>query len=347
MVRPRRVLFLVNPTAGSGAGARLARAACVSLQQAGATAAIRETATPEEAERVAARAPDQGWDAVVAVGGDGTLHATVNGLMSLPPQHRPALGVLPAGTGNSLARDLRLTDSAMAARQLLAPNPVPLDVLEIEAGGRPAVAQASCLPGADPLPVRGDDAGRWRRHAVTVVGWGMWAEGNRLAERLRRAGRWRYDLAGLGLIGRRPVWPGQLRWDGNDGTAGTAAGPFALVVACNSIHSGRGLQVAPGARLDDGLLDLLFVGPLPRRTLLRLFLLLRSGGHLRSPRVRRVRTREIRVRTSGAGFVVVDGETLSFQDTFRVRVIPHALRLLGAARAPGIHVHPERPLAGP
>jgi diacylglycerol kinase (ATP) len=69
------------------------------------------TARPRHATEIARQASEEGYDIVVAVGGDGTVHEVVNGLMQVPAAKRPRLGILPVGSGNDFAHNLNVPAS--------------------------------------------------------------------------------------------------------------------------------------------------------------------------------------------------------------------------------------------
>jgi len=99
---------------------------------------VRQAAQPGDAERLARRAVDEGFDTVIAAGGDGTANQVINGLLS-PPQEKiaadlPTFGILPLGTGNDFARTLGMPlDDLVAMIEVLADGrTVPADVARVE-----------------------------------------------------------------------------------------------------------------------------------------------------------------------------------------------------------------------
>lgn len=105
-----RTLMIYNPAAGRPRLQRQTPEAAAELQAAGWTVDLAQTTGPDSAAHLARSAAADGYDAVVVVGGDGTVNLAANGLLQaaeagLAP---PALGILPAGTANVLARDLGL-----------------------------------------------------------------------------------------------------------------------------------------------------------------------------------------------------------------------------------------------
>jgi len=123
----RRVALIYNPASGQHSRGRrtaIAKALAV-LREAGVEAEAMETLAPGSAGRQAAEAAARGCDAIIACGGDGTVHEVLQSLVGSPT----ALGVVPLGTANALAANLGLqTSPAKAVRQLLTAEPVRLPV---------------------------------------------------------------------------------------------------------------------------------------------------------------------------------------------------------------------------
>jgi Diacylglycerol kinase catalytic domain len=147
-----RLLVLLNPHAGRGAAAEAWVAAEPILRAAGCTSQLVETKRPGHARELLAALPRGAFDAVVVAGGDGSLHEAINGLMAADTP-RPPLGLIPAGTGNSLAADLECLDPHQAARAIADGRTRPLDVMKVRLGppgdraaGAAAASVAPALP---------------------------------------------------------------------------------------------------------------------------------------------------------------------------------------------------------
>lgn len=125
-----KVLLIANPAAQNGAGAHAAQHAATLLREALGKDAldVRLTEAPEHAVRIASGAG--GYDAVVALGGDGVIHEAANGLLRLPAENRPVFGIIPVGSGNDYARTLNMNARSVdrAVAQLLAARPQWFDV---------------------------------------------------------------------------------------------------------------------------------------------------------------------------------------------------------------------------
>ena len=267
MSGPGPVGLLVNPTAGRGAGFAAGARVRAELRRLGH--AVTDLSGPDlDAARAAARRAAGELQALVVVGGDGLVHAAVQEVAGTAT----ALGIVPAGTGNDVARglDLPLGDPVAAVAAVSA---------ALRSGARRAV---------DAVRVRSAEGERWY---ASILASGVDALVNERAN----AWRWppgpaRYTLAAVReLLGVRGV-PLRITLDGR-----VLEQEVLLVAVANTRCYGGGLAMAPGADPADGLLDVVVVDALPTVPAVRLFAKLRSGEHLGSPAVHVHRARTVRL----------------------------------------------------
>lgn len=111
-MRDGRVLLISNPAAQRGNGAQAGLIAYDLLTQwlGPQTVDFEQTDEPGHAKELAAQAPNSKYGTVIALGGDGMAHETVNGLMALDERDRPTFGLIPVGSGNDFARTLGMSD---------------------------------------------------------------------------------------------------------------------------------------------------------------------------------------------------------------------------------------------
>ena len=276
----------------------IARAAARSLDALGFSVELSATRARGDAEELARGLP-RDVETVLVAGGDGTLWEVVNGLRARGAP-LPALALLPAGTGDALARDLAIACAEDGLAAFLAGARRRVDLARVLVDGR-------------------------ERSAFSVVGWGAFARINRRAERLRWVGRRRYEVAALLELLRpfpRTGRDGPVRDDARGGEG------ILLGVACLTRHTGRGLCIAPDARLDDGLADVVRVRRGGRWALLSVLRRLPTGGHVRSPLVDVERVAELELAFEPAGWIVLDGEALPAR-AVRVVLEPRALTVFG------------------
>lgn len=319
---------MVNPTAASGAAGRRWPAVEAALRAAGTEVDTAFTEGPGHARELARAAASRGRDAVAAVGGDGTVHEVVGGLLEGAPRGAPlpSLAVLPLGSGNDFAAALRLpADPLAAARTVTSVPPRPVDAGRVET-----------LDGE-------------RRFFANGVGAGFDA---RVALRARAIPR----LTGPALYGTALLWelttlrtpPLRVRVDGRE----VHDGPACMVTISNGPRHGGGFHLCPGAEVDDGLLDVLVVEKLSRRRLLSFLSASLKGGMAEAPGIRRHRGREVELRAGGDVPAHVDGEILSHgAHRLRFELLPGRLPVLAPAPRPGgtaaPRARPPRPAPGP
>jgi diacylglycerol kinase family enzyme len=298
------LLVVANARAGHGRGARRAGELARALQAAGMPFTLVHTNGPGHATALAVDAPG----AVVAVGGDGTVHEVVNGLVARARVLGP-LAVLPAGSGDDFASHAGFASSpAELVERLRAGR-----VRQIDVGS----AEVDC------------EYGRLQRRFVNNAGLGFEAEVVVAAANARwLRGRPLYLAATLQAVRHQRLVDCELAYT----TAGTTTMtrlPVLFVSTCNGRRVGGGLPFAPDARLDDGQLDVLQVtAPSRRATLVLLWRLLRAR-HARDARVRLSRCTELAIRPASPMPLAMDGELLARRVTaLRLRIDPQRLALL-------------------
>ncbi len=293
----RMPLVLVNPAAGGGRAARVAN------RLATPPGRLVVTASREATQRLAAEAVADGHDRVVVVGGDGSVQDVVNGLLaagaSIP------LGIVPAGSGNDLARSLGLPRDPGAA-------------LEIALGGR--------LETIDAGSARGSAGERW---FVSAAGVGFDAQvATALATRPPRAR--------LGSVGYLLTTLAELRRFHNVSLAlrlETPEGRLEIEQAClfaavaNGPYYGGGMRICPEARMGDGLLDVCLVGDISRMGALREIPGIYRGSHVRNPAVSLFTVTALEIE--GDALAHLDGEPFG-QLPVRFEVAPAAVRVASA-----------------
>ncbi|MCW2635819.1 MAG: putative sphingosine/diacylglycerol kinaselike enzyme [Blastococcus sp.] len=272
------VAVLVSPTAGRGRAGVLTDDVLATFRSAGLSARLLPATTGTHAERQAADAVAGGAGAIVAVGGDGTVHAALQAVAGTAA----ALAVVPAGTGNDLVRALGIPADGLAAARAAAED--------LAAGA-----------------FRTIDAGRTGdRWWATVLCCGFDSAVSDRANRLRwPKGRRRYDIAVLAELARlRPVELTMVL----DGETHTL--PVTMVAVGNTPWYGGGMKVCPAADPTDGLFDVTVVGATSRLELLRTKPRLTAGTHVEHPMV--TVHRACRVELSAIGVTTyADGEPVA------------------------------------
>jgi diacylglycerol kinase (ATP) len=324
-----RALLVHNPAAGGGRSGRLLRPVLERLRAGGLEVSQHRTVSLGDA-CLAAREAAGSVDVVVAMGGDGTVGACAAGLAEAGlavtgnslaagadvttgrDQGRlAALGIVPAGGGNDGARNLGL------------PFGDPL-------------AAATLLPGLTARPADLVRAGE--RYLLNAGGAGFDAEVSRRANQGLSKAPQRLRYIGAVLAELATGRPRSFRLDLDGQQIATSAW---LVAVANSQSFGGGMRIAPGALLDDGLLDLVIIGgELSKRGFLATFPKVFSGRHVEHPAVRVHRAARVTLEADGPVAVHLDGEPagtvpVSFE------VAPGALAVFAAGDAPAFSRRPS------
>jgi YegS/Rv2252/BmrU family lipid kinase len=291
----RQFTAIVNPTAGGSAGAAALLQVARPIREAGAELQTAYSSSLDHARDLARQAGERGR-VVLAVGGDG-IAGGIGGALS---GTGTLFGLVPAGRGNDFARALGLpADPAALARVLLDHPPRQVDTIEVESAVHPrTVVLGSVYAGVDALANRYADHARLLRGAASYYAGG-----------LRAVATWRAATFRVTVDGEEHTHRGYT------------------VVAANSAYYGSGRMIAPGARIDDGLLDVVLIRSVSRLLFFAIMNELKSGTHVGRPGVRVLRGREIRVEADRAVPYGADGEVEAVLPV-TARVLPGALTML-------------------
>lgn len=271
--------MIYNPHAAAGRAARLLPDVRAALEEI-SVPEILLTSGPGEAIQSVADTDLSHFDGLVAAGGDGTLFEVLNGLYRHDLQHRIPLGMIPVGTGNAFARDLglmpgdwRKSIDIIAARRLRS-----LDV------GRVNTPKETY-------------------YFLNIVGAGLPVDAMYTSLKLKFIGNFAYTLATLWQAMRLKSHRFDIEIDGV-----RLEQQSLFVEVSNTRYTGTSFLIAPGAKLDDGLLDLTLVRKLSRPRLLRLFPTIYKGRHVHFEEVMVRQAREIRIHSPGGLELAPDGE---------------------------------------
>lgn len=302
-------LVIFNPAAGRGRARRLWPQVAAALAAAGVGFDLAETRAPFDATGIAEAAAGR-YAAVIVVGGDGTVHEAVNGLMRAPAGARPALGVLPLGSGDDYAKML-------PPRSPGAPRPHWRAALAAIALGRSRAHDVGVIRD-------GEGGERWFANGMDV------GFGAHVARNIAQVPRW---VTGLGAylaaiaqtMLRYPTLELRLQFDEGE--------PFAHRSTIAAIMNGRcfggSFWACPEARADDGLLDVLLADVVSRAQILRLVPKLMRGAHVAEPVLRMLRARRVVIESDEPLVLEADGELPALAGRrLEISVVPAALRVL-------------------
>lgn len=289
------VVVVVNPVAGRGRAASIAEQAVVRLAARRVDHRLESPADPTAASVLLTSLAGSGTRTIV-VGGDGMVHLAVNAFAGTSTP----LGVVAGGTGNDFAAALGLPSRTADAVDAALADTAPVDLLRVEGQGE-------------------------GRYVATVATLGFSAVVNERAERMSfPKGSSRYMVATLLELVRLEPYDVLITVDG-----ATTAESVALVAVANTCLFGGGMKIAPDARPDDGLAEVLIIGAVPRRTLLRVLPKAFSGGHLEHPAVKVLRGADISITSSASALSVRgDGEPVTSTAATLITV-PGAIAVAG------------------
>jgi diacylglycerol kinase (ATP) len=267
-----RAVVLTNPTSGKGRATQVRDAALPRFRGAGWHTTTLTSRDAGEALDLARVAVTEAPDVLVVCGGDGMVNIALQAAAGTDVP----VGVLPAGTGNDLARtfDVPLRDPVAAAARIIEGHTRRIDLARI-----------------------GD------RYFGSVLAAGFDAVVNERANRMRwPRGQMRYNLATVAELRTFSPLHYTLDLDGEEREVDAM-----LVAVGNGPSFGGGMRIAHGAELDDGLLDVVLIKPLSRVELVRTFPKIFDGRHVDHPQFERHRVRRVSVACAGiVGYA--DGE---------------------------------------
>ncbi|MGV9567760.1 YegS/Rv2252/BmrU family lipid kinase [Streptomyces sp. NPDC003480] len=290
----RQFTAIVNPAAGGSAGVAVLLQVARLLREAGAELQTEYSRSLPHAQDLARQAGAR-QRVVLAVGGDGI----VGGIGGALSGTDTLFGLIPAGRGNDFARALGLpTEPDALARVLLGHAPRSVDTIEVESTHGRSVALGSVYAGVDAL------ANRHANRSTLLKGAASYYAGG-----LRAVATWRPAAYRVTVDGEELTHRGYT------------------VVAANSAYYGSGRIIAPDARVDDGVLDVVLIREAPRRLFFTLMNELKSGAHVHRREVRIVRGREVRIEADRGVPYGTDGEVDAVLPV-TARVLPGALNVL-------------------
>jgi YegS/Rv2252/BmrU family lipid kinase len=263
------------------------------------------TVYPTHAIELARQAAEDGYELVISVGGDGTTHEVINGLMQVPAERRPRLGIVPVGTGNDFASNVGMqTQPAKAMRQVFTGEPKFIDIAQIQSGSRTEYWDNTLGIGFDAK------ATIHSRSVPLLSGFPVYLFAAIRAIMLD------HDPALIQFESDQETWQDENL----------------LIVLCNGPREGGGFHIAPEAKVDDGWLDYAAITSVSRPMMFRLIPEVMKGTHGRFPQVRINKFRELKITSDRPLVIHTDGEIFAGFGTdvreISVKVLPSALEVI-------------------
>jgi diacylglycerol kinase (ATP) len=296
-------VFLVNPASANGAtGRRWAklerRAAALGLEG--------ETMVSERPGHLSELAPEAvagGATSLVVVGGDGTVHEVVDGVVGAGVGDRVELGMIPLGTGRDFARSLRIPRRFE-------------DAVEVARAGRLRTVDVGRATYAGPA---GEACAHFANFAGAGISGGIAARANRTTKAL--GGKVSFLWATVAVFSRWQPSEMTITIDGVERQA-----RLLEALAMNGDYTAGGMWVAPEASLEDGSFDVVLIGDFSKAEFATTFPKIYRGRHVTHAKVEIVRARELRVDAAEPLPIVLDGEQPGTTPV-RFEVLPAAVRV--------------------
>ena len=171
LINRKKIIFLVNPLAGNGSGKKSYDEIKTQLTKHAINSDIYISKKSGDIKSFICSEDLEKYDGVCTIGGDGTIHEAIEGLMHSKKTTLP-LAVFPGGSGNSFCNDLSITDMDSALKTLINFKISPIDVMEINNNNKIS-------------------------YSANIIGWGIASKVNLLAEKLRFLGSIRYSIASI------------------------------------------------------------------------------------------------------------------------------------------------------
>lgn len=296
-----KTLVIVNPASGGGSALRAEARVASYLKLRDVDASFVRSANVADIREKAARAANEGYTHVVALGGDGTFHHVIEGVYGTTA----IAGFFPSGNGNDIAVAMGIAnDPVRATEQFCNGRARAVDLIKVMSKG----GEVS--------------------HFIGVGGMGLDAEAAYLANtRYAKLPGWMRYLAGtFSVFFRTGALQLGLEMDGE-----VWSGPGLFVAVANGTSYGAGARIAPDAKMDDGWMDVVVVGDVKFLRLLEALPRLFTSGDLqRFPEVQRFRCKRARMLAAPSARVHGDGEDLGVSQV-EFEVLPGAVRVIAPA----------------
>jgi len=304
-----KTAVVINPASANGKTIKRWPDLAAAFKQEGLSFAHTLTEAPDHATEITRNYLAEGYNLIIAVGGDGTANEVVNGFFSDGKNRHKnaAVAFISTGTGRDLGRTLGTpADVAEAAHHVLTSPQRQIDVGKITYHHQQGADKERYFINIAGLGLDGDTCVRVNRTSKAMGGFVSFLWGT---------------LASLALYKNQKMTitvDDKLICDE----------PVTVIVAGNGRYFGGGMCVAPNAVIDDGLFDIIILRDLSKLNLLLNLPKVYNGSHLSHPRITSLRGKKIEVRSSGTALLELDGEQAG-QAPVDIEIMPGAINLQG------------------
>ena len=293
----KKFYLTLNPHGGQQKGPGLLKQILPVFEATNVELSIIETTFAGHANELAHQLDFDGYDGMIVIGGDGTMHEVVNGMLTRSDKKQLPIGLIPGGTGNSFIHDLELMNPVDAAKAIISGEIRQIDVAEVKIN--------------DMI-----------KYAFNIIGWGLVTDVGNKAEKWRWLGEARYTLLSVFEVLKYKPRLATLILDNDE-----IIDNFTFIIGCNTMYTGKGMKMAPKAKLDDGLMDIVVVRHGPSRfKLLTMLPKVYDGTHINSSILEYYQVSEFSLIPERDEILNIDGEVLG-TTPIHVKMIPGAFQV--------------------
>jgi sphingosine kinase len=293
----KKFYLVTNPVSGTKSGLRFASLVKNRLSTSGALFEETITKHSRHIEGLISELNLDQYDGLIIIGGDGSMHEAVNGLLKRKDNKNIPIGLIPAGSGNAFLHDLNLLNPLDAINAILNGVTTKVDVASISYNNE-------------------------SRFSFNIIGWGLVTNIGLTAEKMRWIGTSRYTLASIIEALKFKPQKATLVIDEKEFSS-----DLLFVMVCNTIHSGKGMKIAPKAKLDDGKFDLVVVhGDLSKVDVFKLLPKVFDGSHIKHPLVKYLQAKSFSILPKTNNILNIDGE-LCGKTPIHGKVVPKAIEV--------------------
>jgi YegS/Rv2252/BmrU family lipid kinase len=304
-------LTIVNPNAGKGKGSRDWKRISELMRNAGLIYEVRFTEAKEHAIRITREGIQDGFRKIVTIGGDGTLHEVVNGILGAGSLSSPdiSIGLIPVGTGNDWGKMFGIPLNYEKA----------VSILSEGRQMRHDIGKVSFLDGKTERS----------RYFINIAGLGFESVVVRRTNAQKDLGRggkliYFYNLL-ISMLSYRNT-PAEITVDGERKSASV----FSVNVG-NGRYCGGGMRQTPDAIPDDGLLDVTVINGIGKLEIIRNLSILYNGKILDHPKIDGYKCKNLKVTSDQILWVEADGESLGHTPA-EFSIIPSAVNIIYGTR---------------
>ena len=319
IVKPRHLQIIINPVSGKGQAAKIFDRVRPLFDRSNLEYTVTKTYSAADTKNLVHNL-NSNIDGLVIVGGDGTIHDAIAGLMSRPDWKKAVkipIGIIPGGTGNGLCKTL--LESSKEAYD-------PLNAAFLIAKGK-----------QQPLDLGAIKQNNAKYYSCLSLAWGLISDIDIKSEKLKFLGSLRFDLYALMFISLLRTYRGRFSFIpcsdfellhnsaiARQGKWHVIEDEFIFLWAVNTAWAAHDMNVTPYAKLNDGAMDVLVMRKgTSRIELIKALLRCGKGKHLDLPHMEYYKVRSFRLEPlTKKGILVVDGEPVDYSPV-EMKIIPH------------------------